>query len=94
MAMQQNCHANDSNRRRKRAFEARVQFQYLRYVQTIPNDRYSADNEDKFTLSESAGILAVEMANDQPTMDLLTQRLNVHEKTIGMLRSLLEENLG
>jgi starvation-inducible DNA-binding protein len=30
-------------------------------------------------------------ANDQPTMDLLTQRLDVHEKTAWMLRSLLEE---
>lgn len=29
-------------------------------------------------------------ANDQPTADLLTQRLNVHEKTAWMLRSLLE----
>jgi len=29
-------------------------------------------------------------ANDQPTIDLLTQRLNVHEKTAWMLRSLLE----
>ena len=28
-------------------------------------------------------------ANDQPTADLLTQRLNVHEKTAWMLRSLL-----
>jgi starvation-inducible DNA-binding protein len=34
---------------------------------------------------------AVEKANDQPTMDLLTQRLEVHEKTAWMLRSLLEE---
>ncbi len=33
----------------------------------------------------------VEQANDQPTMDLLTQRLDVHEKTAWMLRSLLEE---
>jgi len=33
----------------------------------------------------------VESANDQPTADLLTQRLNVHEKTAWMLRSLLEE---
>ncbi len=33
---------------------------------------------------------AVEKANDQPTMDLLTQRLDVHEKTAWMLRSLLE----
>ncbi len=31
-----------------------------------------------------------EQANDQPTCDLLTQRLQVHEKTAWMLRSLLE----
>ena len=30
-------------------------------------------------------------ANDEPTADLLTQRLQVHEKTAWMLRSLLEE---
>lgn len=30
-------------------------------------------------------------AGDQPTADLLTQRLTVHEKTAWMLRSLLEE---
>ena len=29
-------------------------------------------------------------ANDQPTADLLTQRLQVHEKTAWMLRSLLQ----
>jgi starvation-inducible DNA-binding protein len=33
----------------------------------------------------------VEEANDQPTADLLTQRLEVHEKTAWMLRSMLEE---
>ena len=33
----------------------------------------------------------VDKANDQPTMDLLTQRLEVHEKTAWMLRSLLED---
>ena len=33
----------------------------------------------------------VSAANDQPTADLLTQRLDVHEKTAWMLRSLLEE---
>ena len=33
---------------------------------------------------------AVEKANDEPTADLLTQRLQVHEKTAWMLRSLLE----
>jgi starvation-inducible DNA-binding protein len=33
----------------------------------------------------------VDEANDQPTADLLTQRLDVHEKTAWMLRSLLED---
>ena len=32
-----------------------------------------------------------EKANDQPTMDLLTQRMQLHEKTAWMLRSLLEK---
>ncbi|MCG3186697.1 MAG: DNA protection during starvation protein [Rhodocyclaceae bacterium] len=30
-------------------------------------------------------------ANDQPTLDLLTQRLDIHEKTAWMLRTLLED---
>jgi starvation-inducible DNA-binding protein len=33
----------------------------------------------------------VDAANDQPTADLLTQRLEVHEKSAWMLRSLLED---
>ena len=32
----------------------------------------------------------VDKANDQPTADVLTQRIDVHEKTAWMLRSLLE----
>jgi starvation-inducible DNA-binding protein len=37
------------------------------------------------------GVLPLaEGANDQPTLDLLTQRLDIHEKTAWMLRSLLE----
>ena len=33
----------------------------------------------------------VDDADDEPTTDLLTQRLTVHEQTAWMLRSLLEE---
>lgn len=33
----------------------------------------------------------VDAAHDQPTADMLTQRLDVHEKTAWMLRSLLED---
>ena len=45
------------------------------------------------TLCRTArGIFAVvEKAGDEPTADLLTQRLQVHEKTAWMLRSLLEK---
>jgi starvation-inducible DNA-binding protein len=47
-----------------------------------------ADNE---TVARTARRLfpVVERAGDQPTADLLTQRLRVHEKTAWMLRSLL-----
>lgn len=34
---------------------------------------------------------AAEKASDQPTADLLTQRMQVHEKTAWMLRTLLEK---
>lgn len=38
------------------------------------------------------GLYAVaDKANDEPTADLLTQRLTVHEQTAWMLRSMLEE---
>ncbi len=33
---------------------------------------------------------AVDAANDEPTADLLTQRMQIHEKNAWMLRSLLE----
>ena len=33
---------------------------------------------------------ACEAASDEPTADLLTQRMQIHEKTAWMLRSLLE----
>jgi starvation-inducible DNA-binding protein len=36
-------------------------------------------------------MVTAEEANDQPTADLLTQRLQIHEKTAWMLRSLLED---
>ena len=37
-----------------------------------------------------AVFIVADKANDQPTCDLLTQRLQIHEKTAWMLRSLLE----
>jgi len=37
-----------------------------------------------------AAFAVVEAANDQPTADLLTQRMDIHEKNAWMLRSLLQ----
>jgi starvation-inducible DNA-binding protein len=48
-----------------------------------------AGHETVVRTARSAFALADE-ANDQPSCDLLTQRMNVHEKTAWMLRSLLE----
>ena len=36
------------------------------------------------------GLKTADNAGDDPTVDLLTQRLNIHEKNAWMLRSLLE----
>jgi len=36
-------------------------------------------------------LATADKANDQPTLDLLTQRLDIHEKNAWMLRVLLEE---
>ena len=38
-----------------------------------------------------AAFKLAEAANDQPTCDLLTQRMQIHEKTAWMLRSLTEQ---
>ena len=48
-----------------------------------------SDHEAVASTSRSVFDIA-DAANDQPTADLLTQRLQVHEKTAWMLRSLLQ----
>lgn len=49
--------------------------------------------EDQETVTRTARTMfkAVDQAGDEPTADLLTQRMQVHEKTAWMLRSLLEK---
>ena len=48
-------------------------------------------NAQEATAKTARGLFPiVDKANDQPTADLLTQRIDVHEKTAWMLRSLLE----
>ena len=48
--------------------------------------------QDQETVARNARAMfkAVDLAGDEPTADLLTQRMQVHEKTAWMLRSLLK----
>lgn len=48
-----------------------------------------ADNEKVVKTANSVFPVA-EKADDEPTQDLLIQRINTHEKTIWMLKSMLE----
>ena len=53
--------------------------------------RYLVDGQESVARTARKLFPVLEAANDQPTADLLTQRLEVHEKTAWMLRSLLEQ---
>lgn len=48
------------------------------------------DNERVVRTARSI-LLTAEKAEDEATLDLITQRIQIHEKTAWMLRSLLEE---
>jgi len=52
--------------------------------------RQLVDGQETVARTARALFPVVDQANDQPTADLITQRLQVHEKTAWMLRSLLE----
>ena len=47
--------------------------------------------QEAVTRTARAAFKVADAADDQPTADLLTQRMEVHEKNAWMLRSLLEE---
>ena len=48
------------------------------------------DGQESVVRTARTAIQIAEEANDQPTADLLTQRMEIHEKYAWMLRSLLE----
>lgn len=50
-----------------------------------------ADGHEAVARTARSVFPVVDAANDQPTADLLTQRMDIHEKTAWMLRALLEE---
>jgi len=72
-----------------------VNFASIKEVEGVPKAdemiRYLVSAQEATARTARALFPIVNSANDQPTADLLTQRLEVHEKTAWMLRSLLEE---
>jgi starvation-inducible DNA-binding protein len=52
--------------------------------------RQLVDGQETVVRTARAVFPIAEKANDQPTLDLLTQRMQIHEKYAWMLRSLLE----
>lgn len=52
--------------------------------------RILVDGQEAVVRTARSIIPIAEKANDQVTLDLLTQRMQIHEKTAWMLRSLLE----
>ncbi|WP_413559105.1 Dps family protein [Bdellovibrio sp. HCB209] len=76
-----------------------AEFAKLSSIKEIPGEKLSATKMietlvlGQETVARTArGLFAVvEKASDEPTADLLTQRLQVHEKTAWMLRALLEK---
>jgi starvation-inducible DNA-binding protein len=53
--------------------------------------RLMVEGQEKVIRTARSVFSVVDRVNDEPTADLLTQRMQVHEKTAWMLRSLLVE---
>jgi len=72
-----------------------VKLASIREVEGVPTAnemiRYLVTAQEATARTARKLFKVAEAANDQPTADVLTQRLDVHEKTAWMLRSLLEE---
>ena len=72
-----------------------VKFASIKEVEGVPNAgdmiRHLVVAQEATARTARKLFPLVNAANDQPTADLLTQRLDVHEKTAWMLRSLLED---
>ena len=72
-----------------------VKLASIKEVEGVPNSndmiRHLVTAQEATARTARKLFPVVEKANDQPTADVLTQRLEVHEKTAWMLRSLLEK---
>ena len=74
-------------------YKAFSELSSIKEEETVPNANTMLENllSGHETVARTCrdSFPAAEKASDQPTMDLLTQRLQVHEKTAWMLRSIL-----
>jgi len=72
-----------------------VKLASIKEVEGVPNSndmiRHLVSAQEATARTARKLFPLVEKAKDQPTADVLTQRLDVHEKTAWMLRSLLED---
>lgn len=73
-----------------------VKLASIKEVEGTPNAtemiRILVAGQEAVAKTARSAFTAAEAANDQPTCDLLTQRMQVHEKNAWMLRSLLEDS--
>ena len=71
-----------------------VKLASIKEVEGVPNSndmiRHLVSAQEATARTARKLFPLVNAANDQPTADVLTQRLDVHEKTAWMLRSLLQ----
>lgn len=75
-----------------------AQFALLTSIEEGSGDRSAKEmirdlvvGQESVVRTARALFAVVDGANDEPTADLLTQRMQIHEKTAWMLRSLLED---
>jgi starvation-inducible DNA-binding protein len=76
-----------------------AQFAELSTLADVPASPPKADEMVRILMKGHEGVArtarevfpTADQASDQPTADLLTQRMDIHEKTAWMLRSVLEE---
>ena len=84
-------HREDAARRAGHCFVAFDEDAPARPPKAMEMVRILCDGHEAVARTARSVFPIAEKADDQPTADLLTQRLDIHEKTAWMLRSLLEE---
>jgi len=77
------------------SYKQYVKLASIRETEGVPRAeqmiRQLIDGQESVARTARAVLPLADEANDQPTLDLLTQRLDIHEKNAWMLRSLLKK---